>query len=407
MRTLSGRLVFLSLSIALGIGAASAEPWYGQYDYGYSPAYPMPEPMEAQPPAYEPPAYQPPEAAVVAPQPPAARAVATVSQALSPDFAELANQPVLPQALKRTEKSDPQIARLQILLDRAHASPGAVDGLIGGNLSKAISALQNMAGLPSTGHLGPQIDELLAPYAQAPVLVPYAIAPEDVAGPFVPIMPHDYAEVAKLDWLGYRDPAEGLAEKFHMDEGFLRRLNPHANFSAVGSTILVADVGPPAKIKVAHLVADTNVRQLLGYDEAWNLVVAYPATIGSADMPSPTGIHAVKAIAVNPIYWYRPQVNFQQGNNTKALKLAPGPNNPVGAVWIGLDKPTYGIHGSPEPSKIDKTNSHGCVRLTNWDAKELAKLVHPGVDVEFVDPTTTASVAQVQAPAPAPLQPAQ
>ena len=122
--------------------------------------------------------------------------------------------------------------------------------------------------------------------------------------------------------------------------------------------------------------------------------MAYPATIGSTDMPSPSGIHAIKAVAINPVYWYRPKVNFQQGKNDKVLKLAAGPNNPVGAVWIGLDKPTYGIHGSPEPSKIDKTNSHGCLRLTNWDAKELVHLVRPGVMVEFVDPTKTASLSR-------------
>jgi lipoprotein-anchoring transpeptidase ErfK/SrfK len=168
-----------------------------------------------------------------------------------------------------------------------------------------------------------------------------------------------------------------------------------------GTIIAVVDVGANAKAKVAHLVADASTRQLLGYNENWDVVVAYPATIGSADLPSPSGIHAVKAVAENPDYWYRPKVNFQQGNNTKALRLASGPNNPVGSVWIGLDKPTYGIHGSPEPSKIDKTNSHGCLRLTNWDAQELVKLVKTGVDVEFVDQTLTASVTPAQ-PAPQP-----
>ncbi|WP_261401369.1 L,D-transpeptidase [Chenggangzhangella methanolivorans] len=171
-----------------------------------------------------------------------------------------------------------------------------------------------------------------------------------------------------------------------MDEAFLRRLNPDVTFAEAGVDVVVANVGKPLKAKVAHIVADKARKQLRGYDAQDRLIVAYPATIGSSDTPSPTGHHAVKAIALNPDYWYRPKVNFVQGTNTKALRLPPGPNGPVGATWIGLDKPTYGLHGTPEPSKIDKTNSHGCVRLTNWDARELAGMVSPGVKVDFQEP---------------------
>lgn len=326
--------------------------------------------------------------------PPPASVASTDPQGggIAADFTQLANEPALPHSWPRGKAADPQIARLQILLDRANVSPGVIDGRSGRNLEKAVAALQNMYGLPSTGRLGSDIDRLLAPFGTTAVFVPYVITAEDVAGPFVPSIPKDYGEMAKLDRLAYRGPTEELAERFHMDEAFLKRLNPSEDFNQPGTVILVADPGPNAKAKVAHLVADQKERQLIGYDADWNVVVAYPATIGSTDMPSPSGRHAVKAIAIDPVYWYRPQVNFKQGNNTKPLKLAPGPNNPVGAVWIGLDKPTYGIHGTPEPSKIDKTNSHGCLRLTNWDAAELAHLVKPGVDVEFVDPTPTASV---------------
>jgi lipoprotein-anchoring transpeptidase ErfK/SrfK len=186
---------------------------------------------------------------------------------------------------------------------------------------------------------------------------------------------------------------ELLAERFHMDEGFLRKLNPTADFTKAGTTIMVADTGPPASARVARLVAHKASKQLLGYDAAGALVVAYPATIGSSDLPSPTGIHAVKALAIDPEYWYRPKVNFQQGDNAQPLRLKAGPNNPVGSVWIGLDKPTYGIHGTPEPSRIDKTSSHGCVRLTNWDARELARLVEIGVPVEFIDQIADATAA--------------
>jgi lipoprotein-anchoring transpeptidase ErfK/SrfK len=410
-----------SLALVLATASATAEEWGEPYpdDAAQQLSYPddapsyqdqqrspghvrYPEPQqpyagEAQP-VGDPPLYAAPAAPVVQARRPAA-------SPLPADFVALANEAPMEGVPRKSDKPDPQVVKLQVLLDRVHVSPGAIDGRLGGNLNKAISALQSMHSLPPNGRLGPDIWDILQSAADRPVLMDYAITDKDVAGPFVPVMPKDYAEMAELPKLAYRDPAELLAEKFHMDENFLRNLNPEADFNQAGTILTVVDVGPNSKAKVAHLVADASTRQLLGYNENWDVVVAYPATIGSADLPSPSGIHAVKAVAENPDYWYRPKVNFQQGNNTKALRLASGPNNPVGSVWIGLDKPTYGIHGSPEPSKIDKTNSHGCLRLTNWDAQELVKLVRVGVDVEFVDQTPTASIAPAKAvPAAAPYE---
>jgi lipoprotein-anchoring transpeptidase ErfK/SrfK len=134
---------------------------------------------------------------------------------------------------------------------------------------------------------------------------------------------------------------------------------------------------------VSYLIADKSRKQLLGYDAAKRLVVSYPATIGSPELPSPSGTHMVSEIVPDPAYYYRPGVNFQQGDNDEPLTVPPGPNNPVGTTWIDLTEPTYGIHGTPEPALIDKTSSHGCVRLTNWDAAELATLLDKGVPVEF------------------------
>lgn len=149
--------------------------------------------------------------------------------------------------------------------------------------------------------------------------------------------------------------------------------------------IRVANVPRPKREKVAHIVADKSAKQVRAFDASGNLVVAYPATIGSQATPSPTGTHTVERIALDPEYTYNPKINFQQGNNDRVLRIPPGPNGPVGSVWIALSKPTYGIHGTPEPSKIGKTYSNGCIRLTNWDAQELAKLVSKGVTVEFRD----------------------
>ncbi|MFD1703217.1 L,D-transpeptidase family protein [Methylopila henanensis] len=299
----------------------------------------------------------------------------------------LANDAVYSDApYPKGQHADPRMIKLQVLLDRAHASPGVIDGINGGNVAKAIAAFEMMIGHPVDGVMDAELWARLESVSSEPVLVSYELTEKDVAGPFTPVLPADYAEQAQLPAAGYRDPVEMLAERFHMDEGFLRRLNPDVDFTMAGSVITVANPGSPQKAKVASIVADKGRRQIFAYDLAGRLVASYPATIGSADLPSPTGVHAVKAIAINPEYWYRPKVNFQQGENTKALRLPPGPNAPVGSVWIGLDKPTYGLHGTPEPSKIDKTNSHGCVRLTNWDANELAHLVAPGVPVDFREP---------------------
>jgi lipoprotein-anchoring transpeptidase ErfK/SrfK len=170
-----------------------------------------------------------------------------------------------------------------------------------------------------------------------------------------------------------------------MDENFLKEMNPGANFTIPGTVIRVVNPGDNKKGAVAKILADKGRKQVFAYDDAGNLVAAYPASIGSTDTPSPSGTVTVERVAFNPGYTYNPKINFQQGTNDKILDIPPGPNGPVGTVWMALSKPTYGIHGTPDPSRIGRTQSHGCIRLTNWDATELAKMVKPGVTVEFVD----------------------
>jgi lipoprotein-anchoring transpeptidase ErfK/SrfK len=284
----------------------------------------------------------------------------------------------------KRNRPDPFIVKLQVLLDRAHASPGVIDGFDGSNVRKAIWAFQAMNGMEPSGDLDEETWRALDAASPDPVLTKVKLERDDVKGPFTADLPTDYGEMAELKRLGYRNAAEKLAERFHVDLDFLHQLNPKASFEA-GSEIIVPQLGEPAKDEVVRIVADKKRKQLLGYGEGDKLVVAYPATIGSSDMPSPSGTHKISAIARNPVYSYRPDVNFKQGDNDKPLKIPPGPNNPVGSVWIDLTEPTYGIHGTPDPSKIDKTNSHGCVRLTNWSALDLAGRVKKGVPVEFVE----------------------
>ena len=274
----------------------------------------------------------------------------------------------------------PAMARLQILLDRAAASPGVIDGFDGENVRKAVIAFERMHGLPEDGELDPDLVAQLDP--GGPVIGQYVITPEDAAA-IVPPIPSDYVEQSRLEFLGFTSIEEMVAERFHMDVDLLRALNPASGY-AVGDAVLVAAFGPDRTGSVARIEADKGLRQVRAYDAAGVLLAAYPATIGSDASPSPSGTHEVKGVARLPTYTYNPEVNFQQGDNTEVLQLPPGPNGPVGSVWIDLSEPTYGIHGTPEPSLIDKTASHGCVRLTNWDAEELAAMVKPGVTVDFL-----------------------
>ena len=281
---------------------------------------------------------------------------------------------------------DPVVLKAEILLDRAHAPPGVIDGRYGSNVAKAIATFQMLRGLPVDGKLSRQLWDELGGDTAPPVLGTYEIKPTDVVGPFYPDLSPDYAEQAKMPDLGYRSVEEMFGERFHMDRKFLRALNPGVDMGVAGNRIVVAEVATlPLAARIARIDVDKGRGEVLAYDARGELVTGYPATIGSDELPSPSGSWVVRGVAPHPTYTYDPKKNFQQGSNTQKLILPPGPNNPVGAAFIALTKPTYGIHGTPDPSKIDKTRSHGCVRLTNWNAVELAGLVQVGATVNFIE----------------------
>lgn len=278
----------------------------------------------------------------------------------------------------------PIYARAQVMLNNSHASPGAIDGQSGHNFLKAVSAYQQMNGLPVTGQLNQQTwNHLLVRQPQA-AFQSYQLTAGDLKGPYAKSIPRNYAEQAKMSGLHYTRVSEMLSEKFHIDEDFLRKLNPQAKFNKVGETIIVPNVRNELPSNISLIVAHKGARQLYLFDNNNQMVGAFPASIGAANTPSPKGTHTITKVAPNPVYGYSPK-NFVQGGNTKPLSLPPGPNGPVGNIWIALSKPTFGIHGTPNPSLISKSSSHGCIRLTNWDANDLGRKVQNGVVVRFVD----------------------
>lgn len=288
----------------------------------------------------------------------------------------------LPRAIDLSGRRDGQVLAAQILLDRARHSPGVIDGLMGSNTVRAISAWQRARGLPADGRLSPTLLDRLRSENAGPLLRRYRISAEDVDGPFVDV-PSSMGAMAGLAVLAYESPAEKLAEKFHMSQPFLRSLNRGADFGRAGTEIWVANGGPDEMERiVARIEVDKAAAALRAYDETGRIVATYPATVGSTTFPSPSGAMEVRAVAYDPKYYFSPE--DRSWGPDRQLTIAAGPNNPVGSTWIDLGKDGYGIHGSPDPALIGKTASHGCVRLTNWDAAELATAVSPGTKVAFV-----------------------
>lgn len=281
---------------------------------------------------------------------------------------------------------NPFILKAQILLSRRSVSPGVIDGVDGENFRKAVAQFRRQAMLPD----GDDLDELawisLEGDSITDVIADYTITDKDAAYDFADEIPRDYAKQARMKRLSYTSPQEMLGERFHMSETLLTALNPRQSFSEPGSRIAVASGRrSPEKGAAVRIDASKGTGMVLVFGTDDRLLASYPATIGSDDTPSPSGNYEIERIARNPNYTYDPEKNFQQGQNTEKLILPPGPNGPVGTIWIALSKPTFGIHGTPEPAKVSKSNSHGCIRLTNWDAEELADLVKPGIVVRFLD----------------------
>jgi len=302
--------------------------------------------------------------------------------------ADRVNDPTLADLIGPNSRGD-AVLRAQVLLDRAKFYCGAINAVYGDNLRKAISAYQNARGLPVNGTVDPGTWAALNTDG-APILSPYTIAAKDVAGPFTQI-PHDMMKKASLKALNYESPLEELAEEFHASPNLLRMLNPGKSFDKAGEQILVTNVVTPPPRKAARVVVDGAERSVTAFDAEGKILAYYPASVGSEHDPLPVGTWKILGKRYSPKFYYNPDLFWNASEKDSKATIAPGPRNPVGVVWIALSKEHYGIHGTPVPSMIGRTESHGCIRLTNWNAVELAAMVEPGVPAILEESKTSNS----------------
>lgn len=275
------------------------------------------------------------------------------------------------------------VLRAQILLDRAHFTVGEIDGHMGTNALQAVSAFREARGLTPGTTVDADIWKALNADG-APALMEYTLSDDDVRGPFVKI-PAGMMLKARLKFLGYQSALEGIAEKFHINPALLQQINSGTHFDVAGQKLYAPNIAAPINTKAARIVVSKSKSTLRVLDDMGRVIAQYPCTSGSEHDPLPIGDWKVTGIYRNPKFNYNPKLFWDAKAGDAKATIAPGPNNPVGLVWIDLSKEHYGIHGTPSPGQIGHTESHGCVRLTNWSALELAGMVDKGTPVTFTE----------------------
>ena len=311
------------------------------------------------------------------------RSRTSASSSISPEKASLdpaiVNDEAASIPVRRGDRGA-AVLRSQVLLARAHFSCGEIDARFGSNLEKAVAEFQKSRGLEENGRVDAATWQTLNEDRQ-PVLVKTPLAPENVSGPFVAI-PDGMMEKAKVSAMGFAmgfvSPLEALSEKYHLSPSLMTALNPGVALDLPGASVEVPNVLVPPPGPAAAIVVSKNRRVVEALDRDGRIIASYPASIGSDHDPLPVGTWKILGVSRNPAFHYDPKLFWNAKPTDEKAVIAPGPNNPVGVAWIDLSKAHYGIHGTPEPATIGKTQSHGCIRLTNWDVWELQQMVKPG-----------------------------
>lgn len=308
------------------------------------------------------------------------------------------------QQAQQKAKIDGTIFHAQVLLDRAGFSPGVIDGEKGISVTAAVEGFQEARGLKVSGELDQATRQALL-QDRAPSTRRLRIDESDAAGPFVGPIPKDPAEQAKMQRLGYRNLLEKIAEKFHTSPATIIALNDPKQILKAGTVLVLPNVLPSSRSyeniqgeqaqllsdlnisgsqpKAARVVVDKSDKVVRVLGEGDKLIAQFPATMGSAKDPLPLGNWKVNSVAYNPPFKYQPKLFWDVEDSEKEQLLPPGPNGPVGVVWIDLNKEHIGIHGTNSPETIKRAESHGCVRLTNWDAARLTRMIQDGMQVVF------------------------
>ena len=293
----------------------------------------------------------------------------------------------------------------QVLLDMAGFPAGVIDGREGSSFKTAVRGFQKSRGLKESGTLDPATRQALLSQNRASTVM-VKLSREQVAGPFVYPFPKKPEAQAELDAMSYRNMLEKVAEAFHTTPDTIVALNGPTKLIGPGQTLRLPNVLPSSKDyagakdkqaalltlfnvegatpKGKSIVVDKSEGTLKVLDASEKLIAQFPVTTGSGHDPLPLGKWKVTTYAFLPPFHYQPDLFWDVADDKDEHRLPPGPNGPVGVAWLDLTKDHYGIHGTGEPQTIGKTQSHGCLRLTNWDVMRVSRMLEPGFSAVFV-----------------------